>query len=55
MLLTFAYGVGSSPVGLACPAAEFREVTRNSLDGAESSSSVPESITTFSLVSDTVL
>ncbi len=55
MLLTFAYGVGSSPIGLACPATEFRGVTRNSLDGAVSSSSVPESIAMFSLVSDTVL
>ena len=37
-LLTFACSAES------CPAAEFRGVTRGSLDGAESSSSVPETI-----------
>lgn len=43
-------------MGLASPTAEFRGVTRNNLDGAESSSSVPvpESTLTFSLVSDIV-
>lgn len=50
-LLTFACDVTEH----ACPAAECRGVTRNSLDEAESSSSVPESEHVFSLMSDITL
>ena len=49
-LLTFACGV----IELACPAADRRGVTRNCLDGAESSSSVPESTHIISLISDII-
>ena len=53
-LLTFACVVALSPAELACPAADFRSLTRNSFDGAASSSSVPESTLTFSLISGIV-
>lgn len=52
-LLTFACGVRTCPMELACPAAGFPGVRRNRLDGAESSSSVPESTHMLSLISVT--
>ena len=39
-VLTFAYGVGSCPIWVICPAAERRCVMRSIIDGLESSSSV---------------
>ena len=53
-MLTFAYGVGSCPTWVICPAAERRCDMRDSIDGSESSSSVPISILMFSSMSDTV-
>ena len=53
-LLTFAYGVGSCPTWVVCPAAECRCVVRNSIDGSESSSSISIPILMFSSMFDTV-
>ena len=52
-VLTFAYGVGSRPAWVICPAAECRCVMRNIIDGSESSSAVSMSILMFSSTFDT--
>lgn len=52
-VLTFAYGVGSCPTWVICPAAECRCVMRNIIDELESSSSVSVSISMFSSTFDT--